>query len=113
MHEMSLCEGVRRIVEDQARLHGARAVSVIRLEIGRFSGVEKPALEFAFDVVMRGSVAEGARLEMIDLPGRGTCYDCMREVEIADRLAPCPECGGGRILPSAGDEMRIKDMEVV
>ena len=113
MHEMSLAEGIRSIVLDQARAHGFARVSVLRLEIGRFAGVEKPALAFAFDVVMRGSPAEGARLEMIDLPGQALCYDCARTVEIANRLDPCPDCGGGRLLPQGGDEMRIKDMEVL
>lgn len=113
MHEMSLAEGIRSIVEDQARAHGFSRVTVLRLEIGRFAGVEKPALEFAFDVVMRGSPAEGARLEMIDLPGQATCYDCARTVVIAARLDPCPLCGGGRLLPEGGDEMRIRDMEVL
>ncbi len=113
MHEMSLAEGLRSIVEDQARRHGFARVSVLRLEIGRFAGVERSALEFAFDVVMRGSPAEGARLEMIDLPGRALCYDCAAMVEIDGRLDPCPLCGGGRVIPDGGDEMRIKDMEVM
>ncbi|ARE40688.1 [NiFe] hydrogenase nickel incorporation protein HypA [Rhodovulum sp. P5] len=113
MHEMSLCEGIRGIVEDQARVNGFTAVRVLRVEIGKFAGVEKEALAFCFDVVMRGSPAEGARLEMIDLPGRAMCYDCMVEVEIEERLDPCPKCGGGKLMPVAGDEMRIKDMEVV
>lgn len=113
MHEMSLAEGIRGIVLDQARAHGFTAVTVLRLEIGRFAGVEKPALEFAFDVVMRGSPAEAARLEIIDLPGQALCYDCRTAVQIDDRLAPCPLCGGGRLLPQGGDEMRIRDMEVL
>lgn len=113
MHEMSLCEGVREVIEDQARTHAVTAVRRVRLEIGRFSGVEKDALAFAFDVVMRGSVAEGAALEMIDIPGRATCFDCAREVEIEDRLDPCPNCGSGRLMPVGGDEMRIKDLEVI
>lgn len=111
MHEMALCEGIRGAVEQAAAAHGVRTISLVRLEIGRFAGVEKPALEFAWDVVTRGSVAEGAALVMIDLPGRAMCYDCAREVEIAGRLDPCPECGGGRLRPTGGDEMRIKDME--
>ncbi|MDO5604708.1 MAG: hydrogenase maturation nickel metallochaperone HypA [Paracoccus sp. (in: a-proteobacteria)] len=113
MHEMSLAEGIRSIVEDQARAHGFARVTVLRLEIGRFAGVEKPALEFAFDVVMRGSPAEGAAVEMIDLPGRAMCYDCAVEVELNERLDPCPLCGGGKLMPVGGDEMRIKDMEVL
>ncbi len=111
MHEMSLCEGMRGVIEDQARAHDVQKISCVRVEIGRFAGVEKEALAFAFDVVMRGSVAEGARLDMIDLPGRATCFDCGADVEIEDRLALCPACGSGKLMPTGGDEMRIKDLE--
>ncbi|MAQ82608.1 MAG: hydrogenase maturation nickel metallochaperone HypA [Maritimibacter sp.] len=112
MHEMSLCEGMRRVIEDQARIHNVASIKRVRVEIGRFAGVEPKALHFAFDVVMRGSVAEEAELVTLDLPGRAICYDCMKEVEIEDRLDPCPECGGGKLMPQGGDEMRIKDLEV-
>lgn len=112
MHEMSLAEGIREVIEDQARRHAFTKVQKVRLEIGRFAGVEKQALEFCFDVVMRGGPAEGAVLEMIDLPGRAFCYDCGESVVLNDRLDPCPNCGGSRLMPEAGDEMRIKDMEV-
>lgn len=113
MHEMSLCEGIRRVVERAAASDEIARVTRVRLEIGRFAGVEKHALSFAWDIVMKGSKAEGSALEMIDLPGIALCYDCMKQVEIADRLDPCPDCGGGRLMPEGGDEMRIKDMEVV
>jgi len=112
MHEMSLAEGIRAVIEAEAPSFGHRRVIHVRLEIGRFAGVEKRALEFAFDVVMRGSVAADATLEIIDLPGVALCYDCAEPVEIDDRLAPCPRCGGGRLLPQGGDEMRIKNLEV-
>ena len=112
MHEMSLCEGMRGVIEDQARRHEVTKITRVRIEIGRFAGVEAKALHFAFDVVMRGSVAEGAELVTLDLPGRALCYDCMKEVEIEDRLDPCPTCGGGKLMPQGGDEMRIKDLEV-
>jgi hydrogenase nickel incorporation protein HypA/HybF len=113
MHEMSLVEGMREILEDQARAHSVDRITRVRVEIGRFAGVEKPALEFAWDVVMRGSPAEGAELIMLDLPGKAMCFDCAHEVEIDDRLSPCPDCGGGKLLPTGGDEMRIKDLEAV
>ena len=113
MHEMSLCEGIRRVIDTAARGEDVTRVTRVRLEIGRFAGVEKDALAFAWDVVMRGSKAEGATLEIIDLPGRALCYDCIETVEIEHRLDPCPKCGGGKLLPEGGDEMRIKDLEVI
>lgn len=62
MHEMSLCEGMRSVIEEQARRHDVARITRVRVEIGRFAGVETEALHFAFDVVMRGSVAEGPSL---------------------------------------------------
>ncbi|MEM9911262.1 MAG: hydrogenase maturation nickel metallochaperone HypA [Pseudomonadota bacterium] len=112
MHEMSLCEGMRQVIEDQARAHSVTKVTRVRVEIGRFAGVEADALQFAWDVVMRGSCAEGAELVALNLPGRALCYDCMKEVEINARLDPCPACGSGKLMPQGGDEMRIKDLEV-
>jgi len=113
MHEMSIVEGIRSVIEDAAAAQGFAKVLQVRLEIGRFAGVEKDALFFAWDAVMNGSVAEGSTLEVIDLPGRAMCYDCASEVEISDRLDPCPKCGGSRLLAQGGDEMRIKDLEVL
>lgn len=112
MHEMSICEEIRNVIEEQARAHNVRRISRVRLEIGRFACVEKDALQFAFEVIMRGSVAEGAELVTLDLPGCALCYDCMKQVEIDHRLDLCPDCGGGKLMPQGGDEMRIKDLEV-
>lgn len=113
MHEMSLCEAMAGIIAEQARAQGFARVLTVRLEIGRFAGVEADALRFGFDVVTRGGPAEGARLEIVDLPGRAFCFDCAETVSLQDRLAPCPSCGGARLAPTGGDEMRIKDLEVV
>ena len=31
---------------------------------------------------------------------------------MAHRLSPCPRCGGERLVPNGGTEMKIKDLEV-
>mgnify|MGYP006151145365 CR=1 FL=1 len=63
MHEMSLAEHVREIIEDAAGAQGFRQVRRIVLEIGELAAVETDALQFCLDVVLEGSVAEGAALE--------------------------------------------------
>lgn len=113
MHEVSLCEGIRDVINDRMRTQPETRVTKIRLEIGRFSCVEKSALRFAFDAVMSGTVAQGAELIMLDIPGRAMCYGCLKEVELDDRLAPCPNCGGTALMPVAGEDMRIKNLEVL
>jgi len=65
MHEMSLAEGVLQVIEDAAQRDRFSKVTAVWLEIGQLAGVEPQAMAFCFDAVTRGSVAEGARLEIV------------------------------------------------
>jgi hydrogenase nickel incorporation protein HypA/HybF len=112
MHEMSLAENVREIIEDAAREQGFARVMAVRLEIGRLSSVEPEAMRFCFDAAMAGSIAERARLEIVEMPGQGCCEDCGRDMQIESLYEACPHCGGYRIRVTGGDAMRIRDMEV-
>lgn len=112
MHEMSLAEGILQIVENAAAKQGFRQVKEIRLEIGALSGVEPGALTFSLEVVLRNSVAEGARVEMETLPGQGWCMDCGEMVPINALYDACPRCGGYQVQATGGTEMRVKDLLV-
>ena len=61
MHEMSLAEGVLQIIEDEARAQSFSRVKTVWLEIGQLAGVEKEAMLFCFDAVVRDSVAQDLR----------------------------------------------------
>jgi hydrogenase nickel incorporation protein HypA/HybF len=112
MHEMSLCESVVQIVEEHARTHKFSRVNKVRLEIGAFACVEPEALRFCFEVVTRGTLADGARLEILDLSGRAWCSVCGAEVTVRQRFDSCPTCGNEWLSPVGGDDLRIKDLEV-
>lgn len=112
MHEMSLCEGVLRVLQEQAGVQQFSRVKTVWLEIGELAGVDKAAMRFGFDVVMKGSLAEGAQLEIIDSPGQAWCMQCMKPVSIRQRFDPCADCGGHQLQVTGGDEMRIKELEV-
>ena len=112
MHEMSLCEGVVQVLQEQAASQQFSRVNTVWLEIGRFAGVEIEALRFCFDVVCHGTLAEGATLEIIELPGAAWCMQCSKAVTLEKRFDPCPDCGGYQVQATGGDEMRIKELEV-
>jgi len=112
MHELSLSQSMVGIIEHQAVLHDFSRVSKVRLEIGVLSCVEPEALTFCFDTVTRGTLAEGATLEIMTVSGLAWCLDCEAVVAMRRRGEPCARCGGYRLQLRAGDEMRIKDLEV-
>ncbi|NMG73913.1 hydrogenase maturation nickel metallochaperone HypA [Aromatoleum diolicum] len=112
MHELSLAEGVRGIVEDAARGQGCTRVKTVVLEIGELSAVEVEALRFCLDVVLRETLAEGAAIKIEPVAGVGWCLACDRGVPLAQRFDACPECGGYQVRPIGGTEMRVREIEV-
>lgn len=112
---MSLAEGVLQIVEDAARQPGGQGFARVRtvfIEIGELSSVEPDAMRFCFDAVTNGTFAEGAKLEVITVPGEGLCFNCGKTVHIAALYDPCPDCGGYPVQATGGTEMRVKELEV-
>ncbi len=64
MHEITLCQRALELIKQQAAKHGAKRVTGVWLKIGAFSCVETSSLAFCFDLVCRGSVAEGCKLHL-------------------------------------------------
>ena len=112
MHEMSLAEGVLQLIEEAAEREGFTHVRTIWVEIGALSGVEPDALTFCFDAVTRGSIAEGAAIEIVHVPGRGHCFDCGRDTELEAVYDACRHCGALPVQVTGGTEMRVKELEV-
>ena len=112
MHEMSLCESVLQILEDSAKTQGFERVKTVWLEIGGLAGVEIGAMRFSFDAVTRGTLADRAKLEIIEVPGAAWCMQCAKTVPVTQRFDACPGCGSYQLQVTGGDEMKIKELEV-
>ena len=113
MHEMALCQGMIDLIEDQRVQQDFSAVRRVIVEIGALGHVDPDALAFAFDVVAADSVAARAELEIREIPGRGWCMDCCDTVEIPRRGEACPACGGYQLIVQQGEELKLKELEVV
>jgi hydrogenase nickel incorporation protein HypA/HybF len=109
---MSLAEGMLEIVVDTARRSDAREVRTVWLELGALAQVEAHALRFCFDAVTRGSIAEGAALEIVTLPGEAWCMPCGERVPLPQLGDACPHCGSYQLQVVAGDQMRIREIAV-
>jgi hydrogenase nickel incorporation protein HypA/HybF len=108
MHELSICEG---IVESVCEAVPEGEVLVVTVEIGRLSGIVPDAVRFCFDACSRGTRVEGARLDIVEVPGRGRCASCDRELEMDELLARCA-CGNPFLEVVRGRELRIRSVEV-
>jgi hydrogenase nickel incorporation protein HypA/HybF len=110
---MALTESLVEIACEEARKQSASRVIRVRLAVGELSHAEPEALTFCFAAVAAGTLAEGAELEIERTPGSGWCLDCGKSVALAERFSACPECGKYRVRMTAGDEMKIRELEIV
>ncbi|HUL68126.1 MAG TPA: hydrogenase maturation nickel metallochaperone HypA [Burkholderiaceae bacterium] len=109
MHELSITRSVVALCAERA--NGAR-VQRVTLVIGQLSGVMADAVRFCFDICARGTPVEGASLEIIETPGRARCLDCGGEIELPMLAMRCL-CGSANLQLLSGDELKVREMEVV
>ena len=112
MHEMSLAEGVLQLIEDSAKTQDFSRVKTVWLEIGQLAGVEVEAMKFCFDAVVHDSIAEGAKLEILEIPGQAWCLHCAEVVHVTALYDACPKCGSHQVQVTGGNEMRVKELDV-
>lgn len=112
MHELSITQSILDISLKAAREQGAARIRSIRLRLGPFSGVVPECVQMYLDLLAKGTPAEGARLEVRQVPLRVLCLDCGREGEITRKSIGCPFCGSLRLRRLSGKEFMVESLEV-
>jgi hydrogenase nickel incorporation protein HypA/HybF len=109
MHELSIASAVVATVEKHAE--GRRTCSVT-LRVGRLRQVVPESLEFYFGFVSKATVCDGARLELVVVPGRLACSACGHEWELDEPAFWCPACASSDVRITAGNELEVESIEV-
>lgn len=115
MHELAIAESILKIAEEELRSHGCTRLKSLKVTVGVLSGVVPESLKFGFDALVRGTVHEGAALEIIPIPLKLRCGSCGAEFEgerEVGELSPCPSCGemlGHSVL--TGKELQVSWLE--
>jgi hydrogenase nickel incorporation protein HypA/HybF len=100
------------IATKQAREAGAQRIHRIMMRVGAMSGAVPETLEFAFEIVAKGTIAEGATLEIERVPVRCFCPTCREEFEPTDFVCECTRCGRPTTEIRAGRELQLTSLEV-
>ncbi len=112
VHEMSVCQALLLQVAEIARQRGAATVDSITVEIGPLSGVEPEQLRRAFAVMRTGSGSASAELVIETAAVEVRCLSCGADSETLVNRLVCRACGGFRTRLIAGDELRLRRIEL-
>jgi hydrogenase nickel incorporation protein HypA/HybF len=106
--ELGIAEAVLRAVERRA---AGRLVRRAHVRVGALLHISGPALKQAFITVSDGTVADGARLDVVVEPARVGCRSCGRTTTSDRMLASCPGCEGTRMDLHSGDGLVLESVE--
>lgn len=110
MHELGICDALRKTVSRIAAQEGADKVLRITVEVGTLSGVVPRFLTDGWGAVTDGTPLAGTEMVIETLEGRAECLDC-GEVFTADLDdLRCPACLGTKLNPISGRELVLKEI---
>ena len=112
MHELSITQSIVNIAVETAAEHKVKKVHEIRIRIGEYSGIVPQCVQQYFDILSKGTAAEGAVLKMERIPITMRCEACGAENEIDKRNIRCPACGSTQLKLLTGHEFYVESLEV-
>ena len=112
MHELPVTESVLEIVLRHATQAGASRVNQVNLAIGQLASIVDDSVQFYWEIVAQGSLAEGAKLTFRRIPAEMRCLDCQERFSPTPDTFDCPACGGIRIEILAGREFFVEAIDI-
>ncbi|UCG11281.1 MAG: hydrogenase maturation nickel metallochaperone HypA [Deltaproteobacteria bacterium] len=111
MHEMSIAQSLLDIIVQESENHRVERVLSVSLKVGELSAVESESLKFSFDLISRGTLAEGARLDIERVPVTCRCRECGSDFTVQELVFACPSCKGSGLEMLSGRELSLESFE--
>lgn len=113
MHELPVTQGILSVAVEAAEQHGRRRIMAIHLVIGDLSSIVDDSVQFYFDILSQGTLAENARLHFKREPAVATCRECGHTYPVQLPLDPaCPNCYSPLLQVTGGKEFYVESIEV-
>ncbi len=113
MHELPVTQGILDVALTAAQQAGGCRITRINLVIGELSSIVDESIQFYFDILSRGTLAEGACMAIQREPAQATCQDCGFQWNVSIPLVPsCPSCQGHRFQVTGGRTFYVESIEV-
>jgi hydrogenase nickel incorporation protein HypA/HybF len=110
MHEMAIANDLIQQILSAARENKATRIVDVELEVGVQRLIVPEAMELAFEVLSRGTVAEGAGLKLVEIPAAAQCRACGLRFEPRIDYYVCPRCGEADVDLVAGNDIVLKSL---
>lgn len=112
MHELGIAQEMLKIALDSAAKNNASRITQFNVAMSAAADESEESLKFHFDHVTRGTIAEGARIEITRVPVAVKCLECGNDFTWTVNTLNCPQCSSARIRALPQDEFKLTSIEV-
>lgn len=113
MHELGIAQGILTSAITAAEDADAFRINIVEVSIGELTEVMEDALQFAWEAIRGGTIAEGATLEVTMLTAESQCALCGHRWEHGRYDgAQCPSCSGYIVSLIRGRELKIDSIDI-
>lgn len=113
MHELPITQSLLKIALEHAETAGATKINDLHLVIGQMSSLVDDSIQFYWDIIAKGTIAEGATLHFERVPATLRCFNCGGEFSLNGREDfRCPQCQSAQVQVVGGDDFRLESIEV-
>jgi hydrogenase nickel incorporation protein HypA/HybF len=112
MHELSIAQSLLDVAVRHAQQAGAQRITRLNLVIGELASIVDESVQFCWEMISQGTLADGAELHFESVPAQLRCMDCGCSFRLAGKQYACPECGERHVVAVGGDDFRLESIEV-
>lgn len=112
MHELSVTQSLLDIALRHAEKAEAKRVTDLNIVIGDLSSMVDDSIQFYWDVIAAGTIAEQARLHFRRVPAELQCNTCFQTYRPTDKELVCPNCQGVGARIIKGEEFFLESIDV-
>ena len=112
MHELPVTENILEIAVRHAQNAGASRILGLNIVIGQLASIIDDSVQFYWDIIANGTIAEGAKLHFQRIPTEILCLDCDRQYKPSDKQMACPDCDSINIKILTGEEFFLEAINV-
>jgi len=109
-HEGGIAQDILKKILAEAKKSGMKKVERAKVTIGESLLAHPENVQFSFNMISHGTVAEGAKLDITTTRLKAKCASCKKEYGPASSLS-CPHCGAAEIEITSGQELLVEGLE--
>jgi len=97
---------------EHAEKASAERVTDLHIVIGDLASMVDDSIQFYWDIIARGTLAEQATLHFRRVPAELQCNTCSTRYQPTDKELICPNCHGIGAKIIAGEEFFLESIDV-